>query len=123
MANEILISSVTGLTPSIQLYNGTIPIGSPFNATEISNTGEYVADMPPVPYGKYLVIVTAGNEKLGSDEIMWDGKHEITTSLAMMQGLDPNNPATTTQQSIKAGDINITLSGDGETSTTLTRNA
>lgn len=37
------------------------------------------------------------------------------------RGLDPANPATYTPASIKAGDVDIVLTGDGETTTTATQ--
>jgi hypothetical protein len=39
-----------------------------------------------------------------------------------LSGLDVNNPAVTTANDIIVGDIVIDITGDGETSTTLTRN-
>lgn len=46
----------------------------------------------------------------------------LVNELHTIQGLDPNNPATTTQDSVDAGVIHIDITGDGETSTTFTRN-
>jgi hypothetical protein len=123
MANEIQISAVTGLTPSIQLYNGVAPYGTPFAATEIGTTGEYIASMPSAPYGVYLVLVTVGADvKIGSGEIFWDGDYELNQSVAMLRGLDPNNPATQTLTELSSGSIDIAVSGDLTTTTTFTRN-
>jgi hypothetical protein len=122
MANEITISAVSGLTIALQLYSGAAPVESPFAATEIGSTGEYVADMPTgVPFGKYLVLATVEDEKLGSAEMWWDGAHEITESMAMMRGLDPANPWTVTTTQEYAGDIVIEAVGDNVTSNTFTR--
>ena len=122
MANEITITAVTGLSPTIQLYNGAAAVGVPFAATEIASTGEYVASMPTnTPYGKYIVLCMAGDEKIGAGEIYWDGSYELNQSVAMLRGLDPNNPATQTLTSLTAGDITIDVSGDLENNTTFTR--
>ena len=122
MAYEITISAQTGLSPSIQLYEGVTPIGSPFSATEIASTGIYVASMPAnTPYAKYVVVAMAGDERLGSGEIYWDGNYEISQSVAMLRGLDPNNAATQTLTNLTAGDIDIQVTGDGTTTTTFTR--
>ena len=122
MANEIQISATTGLSVNIQLYNGSVAIGTPFAATEISSTGEYVADMPSVPYGRYLILALVGTDvKIGSCEMFWDGSYEITESMAMLRGLDPNNPATQTLTNLTSGDINIVVSGDLSDTATFTR--
>jgi hypothetical protein len=102
---------------------GATPIGTPFLATEIASTGEYVANMPSTPYGKYLVLVTVGSGiKIGSGEIYWDGAYEMQEGLVVIQGLNPNSPSTTTPTSWTAGDIDITITGDGVNDTTMTRN-
>jgi len=121
MANEIQISAVTGLSLSVQLYIGSTPVGSTFSATEIGSTGEYITSMPAVGYGKYLAVVTVGSGvKIGSGEIFWDGNYELIDSLAKLEGLDSGNPMTVTQSSRVAGDINLVITGNGETSTTVT---
>ena len=122
MANEILISATTGLSPVIQLYNGITPIGSLFAAVEIGSTGEYIADMPSVPYGRYVIIVTvAPDVKLTSGQILWDGSYELLESLAMLRGIDPNNPWRVTPTTENSGNINIAITGDGETESIVTR--
>jgi len=124
MANEIQISSAPGLTLSLQLYDGVSPVGSAFSATEIGTTGEYISSMPSnIPYGYYLVLATTGaNVKIASGDIRWDGNYEILNSLAKIQGLDSNNPVITTPTSIDSGNMHINITGDGVTSTVLTRN-
>jgi len=121
MSNEINISAVTGLSPTIQLYLGTLAVGSPFSATERGSSGEYVASMPAVPYGRYIAVAMAGTEKLGSGEILWDGNYELQESLGIVRGLDPNNPATQTLSKLTAGDIEVDVSGNLEDTTTYTR--
>lgn len=126
MANEIYISAITGLTPSCQLYSGSSTVGSPFNATEIGTTGIYLASVPNgVAFGIYMVLATAGEERLGSGLLYWNGTQEITPieydELHRIQGLQAASPATTTQSTWTAGDIEIAITGDGTTSTTMTR--
>ena len=122
MPNEINISAVTGLSISLQLYSGAVAIGSPFAATEIGTTGEYVASVPNgTPYGRYLVLAIAGDFKIASGQLLWDGAYEFIQGLVTIQGLDPNNPSTTTPTNWDAGDIAIEITGDGVSSTTMTR--
>jgi hypothetical protein len=122
MANELTISAVTGLTPTVQLYSGNVAIGTPFAAAEIGTTGEYVASMPAVPFGRYtIVVLSAVDVKLASGEIWWDGQYEITESMAIMRGLDPNNPWTVTPTQEIGGDVVIDITGDNVTNNTMTR--
>lgn len=122
MANEINISAVTGLAVSVQLYQGLAAIGAPFAAAEIVGTGEYVASMPLVPFGRYTVMaMTSPSVKIASGEIWWDGAHEITESMAMLRGLDPANPWTVTKTQDYAGDVVIDIVGDNVNSNTMTR--
>ena len=115
MANELSISAVTGLSPIIQLYVGSTPVGSTFPATEIGSTGEYIADMPSVGYGRYLIVVTAGTAKIASGEIMWSGQYELLESMGNFRGINPNTPWTVTPTLETAGGESISISGDGET--------
>lgn len=46
----------------------------------------------------------------------------LLDELHKLEGLDPDNPMTVTQTGRTAGDINLVISGDGETETTVTRN-
>ena len=125
MADEITIVAVTGLTPSIQLYNGSTIEGVSFDAAEIGTTGIYLANMPSVAYGKYLVVATAGTERLGAGDIYWDGAQEITPEMYeqiyRLEGLNSDAPMTVTPSSRVAGDINLAITGDGVTSSTVTR--
>jgi len=122
MAKEINISAITGLTITVQLYISGVVYGAPFAATEIGITGEYWANMPAAtPYGKYLVVAIAGADKLGSEEIYWDGNYEINQSVAMLRGLDPNNPAEQTLTNLTSGDIDIAVTGDPSTDIVFTR--
>ena len=122
MANEINISAVTGLTITLQLYQGLATIGAPFSATEIGTTGEYVADMPTAPYGTYMVLATVGvGVKIASGEIYWDGDYEIIDGIAKSLYLDPATPRTDTPNTISFGSVLVDLIGDPEVSVTATR--
>lgn len=46
----------------------------------------------------------------------------LIDELHKIEGLSPGNPMTVTQDNRTAGDINLDITGDGETSTTVTRN-
>ena len=123
MANQINISAMPGLIVKIQLYNGVNTIGSLLSTQQVSNTGEYVTSMPVgIPFGSYLVLaIDENNLKLGSGIIHWDGNYELPIGPAILQGLNPANPSVTTPTTWNAGDIAIDITGDGITSTTITR--
>jgi len=123
VANEIYIAAATGLVISLQLYSGASPVGSTFTATEISTTGEYVADFPiGVAYGRYLVLATVGADiKIASGEILWDGNYEVVDGIAKSLYLDPATPRTDTPTTISFGDVVVDLVGDPEVSVTATR--
>lgn len=123
--NEIYINAVQGLVVTLQLYQGSSTVGSPFSATEIETTGIYVASVPNgVALGIYLVLALAGDEKLGSGLLYWNGEQEVSPMmydrLHKARGLDTNNPATNTLTNLTAGEINVDISGNLETTTTYT---
>jgi hypothetical protein len=121
MANEITISAIQGLTVTVQLYKDGLAVGAPFAASEIGTTGEYVASMPALtPYGQYLLVAFTGADKLASGEMLWSGDYEITVALAMLRGLDPNNPATQTLSNLTSGNIDIEVTGDLSDTTIFT---
>ncbi len=126
MAGEIQISAIDGITVAVQMYDASgAAFGSPISATEVGTTGQYLASVPAnTPYGHYLLVATAvggDNPVIGSGEIFWDGAYELDVALATVQGLDPNNPATTTQTNLDAGNVHIDITGDQVTTTTFTR--
>ena len=123
MPNQINISAMPGLIVKVQLYNGINSISSLLSTQQIGNTGEYVASMPAgIPFGSYLVLaVDQNNLKLGSGIIHWDGNYELPIGPAILQGLNPASPSVTTPTTWNAGDIEIDITGDGITSTTMTR--
>ena len=122
MANEIQVAAVTGLTITLQLYQGLATVGASFSATEIGTTGEYVASMPAaVLYGNYMILATVGaGIKIASGEIFWDSNYELIDALAKLEGLDSANPMTVTPASRISGGISLVITGDGETSTVVT---
>ena len=121
MANEINISSVTGLTITLQLYQGASVIGSSFSAIEISGLGEYYANMPSVPYGQYLILATVGtNVKLGSGIINWTSQYEQLDALAKLEGLDKANAMSVTPNTRTTGTLSLIITGDGENISTVT---
>ena len=97
-----------------------------FDRSSLTNTVDIDIDFPEVE----ISYVYVGGSSLTKEDI----RIEMDTNslkLAELQlkidelhrigGLDPLNPATTTTVDIIAGDINIDITGDGETSTTFTR--
>jgi hypothetical protein len=76
--NEILLSSTTGLTVTIQLYLSGSTVGSPFSMNEVGTTGEYYANMPGgLSAGEYMLIFTDGGSKIASGYVSWDGTREL----------------------------------------------
>lgn len=121
MANEIFIPYTTGQSVTVQLYQ-TTAISSPFSATEIGTTGNYVANMPgDIPFGQYFLAAFVSGVQISSGQINWDGAYEVDLGMATVQGLNHASPATTTPTSLVAGNINIVISGDQITNTVLTR--
>lgn len=126
MPNEIYLSAVTGLSPTLQLYSGSTPQGSLFSMTEIGTTGDYIASVPNgVPYGYYLIMALLSGAKIASGELYWDGQSEISpimyNEMWQIGGFDANNPATNTPTERTAGAIDLDVSGYGTNNTVVTR--
>lgn len=123
MANEIYISVITGLSIQVKLYNGLTLVNT-FSAAEIAD-GEYVASMPAAtPYGTYLLVAYAvggDNPKVASGEIYWGGVAEMEVELHEFEGLNPNSAMTVTPTSRNVNGVLTVISGDGVTSSTITR--
>lgn len=124
----VYLSAVTGLTISIQLYDGTTSIGSSATMTEISGTGEYFVNVPAgVPSGQFWVIATTtgGTVKIASGQLYWNGVEEVSPEmydeLHKIAGLDINNPMTATSTNRSSGDISLTISGYGTGLTSVQR--
>jgi hypothetical protein len=126
MANEIYISSQSGLNITCQLYVAAATVGATFNATEIGTTGDYFTYIPlGIPYGYYLLIAFNAGVKVASGTLYWDGTREISPlmyeELHRLQGLDALHAMTVTTNSRVAGDINLQITGDGVTTSTVQR--
>lgn len=73
---DILLSAITGIDPTAQLYLNNLAVGSPITMVEVAATGEYVCDMPSAAAGEYLIVFIDAGEKIGSGWIVWDGEKE-----------------------------------------------
>lgn len=126
MANEIYISSQSGLNITCQLYVAAATVGATFNATEIGTTGDYFTYIPVgIPYGYYLLIAFNAGVKVASGTLYWDGTREISPlmyeELHRLMGLDSLAPVTITPTLQTAGDISLVIAGDGVTQSIITR--
>jgi hypothetical protein len=122
MSNEITIGAKTGLTVTVQMYNGTTAQGSPIATTEIGTTGVYVGSVPNgTPYGQYSLVALSSGSTIASGQLNWDGKAEIPIGLMRIAGFDPSNPALNTPTLRQSGDISLQVTGYGTNSTTVQR--
>jgi hypothetical protein len=69
-----------------------------------------------------LIIKSIGSGLSESEQAQLDDIESKTDELHKLQGLDSDNPMTVTPTSRSAGSIDQTISGDGETTSTVTRN-
>lgn len=131
MANEIIIAAyASALTITVDIYsNGSLYAGN-ISSTEVASTGVYQASVPNgTPYGKYLIlafgIFVEGRRRIGEVDMYWDGEREITPimyeELHRIQGLNSSVPMSVTPTSRIAGDIELEITGNGVTSSTVTR--
>jgi hypothetical protein len=132
MANELSFYGVlnqTGLTVTAKVYNNVgSQVGSDVVCSEAGVLAIYIGDMPTTPIGQYGVRFFNGSVLLGQGSIFWSGSQELTLDsfqktdeIHQIQGLDINNPLTTTEDSMNAGDIDIEITGNGETLSVFTR--
>jgi len=103
----------------ILLVNGG---GDPF----INTLGAYTVRINYQQPVQAISFTTGGGSSITKEEIRieMDTNSQIALKVGEMHkigGLDASNPATTTQTGINAGTIDINITGDGETITTLTR--
>ncbi len=98
-----------------------------FDRSGLSNSVDIDVDFPEVEI-RYVYV---GGSSLTKEDIRIEMDTNSTklqnidnrnTELWQLQGLDPLNPMTVTTNSRTAGDINLDLSGNGETLTVVTRN-
>lgn len=139
MANEINMSYIAGQTMEAAVYaDGWVQQGSNVLMTEVS-AGLYSATMPGgTPAGCYGVIIInttpAPDEVVGRGLIAWDGTAEICDTdissklkeLWQLRGLDPLFATTFRQDKIFVGaegapELEVVLTGDGETEKVSTR--
>jgi len=120
----------TGLTPTIDAWemDGTHAVNAQ-NMTEIAGGGYYY-DFAAYDTTKDYFIRADGGAGLSVFERYVEASNEVpinvdnTTKvdeLHKSQGLDVSNPMTVTPTSRVAGTINQVISGDGETTSTVTR--
>lgn len=124
----------TSRTPRFAIFNNTqvVVSGDTFvtgeqlfanAAGELVGSGRDIIDRTLSPADAYVdyappeaeVIVVSGGSALTPEERIW------LQELWRLAGLDPSVPMTVTQASRVAGAINLLLTGDGETTTTVTR--
>jgi len=103
----------------ILLVNGG---GDPF----INTLGAYTVRINYQQPVQAISFTSGGGGSITKEEIRieMDTNSQIALKVGEMHkigGLDASNPATTTQTGINAGTIDINITGDGETITTLTR--
>ena len=78
-------------------------------------TATTVVDINYVPPQVEVITITGGSALTAQETLM-------LTRLFQRFGLDAANPLTVTPTSIVAGDVNQTITGDGETTSTVTQN-
>ncbi len=126
MADEISFYADTGLTASCQLYANGATVGSALPATEVSSSGVYFASIAGgTALGNYSVLASDSNgNPLGGGNIYWNGIEEINGKqidrLHKAQGLQVSVPATNDLSNLVAGEINVDITGDLQTTTTYT---
>ena len=130
MANEInIVLTETGLTLKGKFWTGNTQIGSDVTMTENTNrSGHYYGNAPgSIADGIYtLIIETSGGVVKGSNSIQFaDNAIVISTQvdeLHKIQGLQAAKPMTVTPSTRDAGaGIHQNITGDGVTTTTVTR--
>ena len=132
-----LINSVAGCLAEFNLRGGEIELDPSCVAGDfyIEGYGTLYNNSTMTIKGDNLIspsLITNGSSDPLTKEAIREEMDNNSTKLLELQvktdelhrvgGLDSLNPATTTRYSITAGDINIDISGDGETETTFTRN-
>ena len=113
----------TGLTVTATLYSmagATVQSGI---ACAEAGPALYIGNMPAVAAGKYGVRFFNGTTLLGTGTLLWGGTAEIDQLAEIwgMEGLDKNNPMTVTTSTRTTGSLTLAITGDGETTTTVTR--
>lgn len=130
MAGELICHAgpnFTGLTVKGHLFQAGAQVGADIVTAESGTTGNYVGDMPAVGAGTYAVSFTdAADNQLCVGDMVWDGTAEVVLDtqvdeLHKLQGLNVAAPMTTTTSLRVAGGITLAITGNGETTSTVTR--
>jgi len=131
MANEInIVISETGLTLVGKLWQANVQTGADITMTENSGrSGHYYGNAPgAIADGIYILIIeTAGGVVKGSNEVQFidnalqSGNLTKLDELHRIQGLKSGQPMTVTPTTRVVGAISLAISGDGVTTTTVTR--
>jgi hypothetical protein len=116
----------TGLTVTADVYDSDgVEVATGISCTEVGVLAIYQGDMPATGVGVYAVRFFNGSALLGSGCIIWNGAAEVNDlfldELHKLEGLDSANPVTTTPTSRNAGSVSQVISGDGITTSTVTR--
>jgi len=120
----------SGLTVVGRVYNSAgTQVSTDVATTEVGILAIYIGDMPTAGAGVYAVRFFDGTVLIGQGTIDWDGAAETTlvdvtplvVELHAIAGLDILNPMTVTPTSRVSGSVSQTISGDGETTSTVTR--
>jgi hypothetical protein len=76
--NEITAITDPGAQPVARLFRDGLAAGS-VPMTETTQAGLYVASVPVnLAAGTYQVVVVLGQEIVGSGELLWDGRREVS---------------------------------------------
>jgi hypothetical protein len=141
MANELNIALQTsGLTVTAQRYQAGAAVGSAISLTEVGSSAFYSGNMTGAA-GTYQLVFISSSVNVGSGSIVWDGTAEVPVStltstqvrteltpeldeigeVHLIHGLKTGSPLNVTPTARTAGAISQTITGDGVTTTTVTR--
>ena len=130
MANELQFygdpTTQTGLTVTADVYDSDgVEVATGIACAEVGVLAIYRGNMPVAGAGEYAVRFFNGSALLASGCIIWNGAAEVNDlfldELHKLEGLDSSNPVTTTPTSRDAGSVSQVISGDGITTSTVTR--
>mgnify|MGYP003642638420 CR=1 FL=1 len=117
--NELINNdSVSGSVWDAPLINHTNPGTTGESLFDASNGGVNLTLLAEAIWDQ----LNSANTEPGSVGVLLSELQLKLDELHKLQGLDASNPMTVTPTSRVSGSINLTLSGDGETSTTVSRN-
>jgi hypothetical protein len=118
----------SGLTVVAKIFdNNGSQVGSDISCPEVGSSAIYIGNMPSIAQGFYTVRFKSGTDLLGQGIIEWNGTEEVTFSgqktdeIHKVHGLDADNPMTVTPTQRTSGPVSQNISGDGATTSTVTR--